>query len=136
MTIFTWLMDLATNNAFALIKMIELQNSSRFTLLQEQRRQKESLDDIVGLNTSLHIITPNSTAHSNGKLQCYLGNLRGIKKKSKSRYGILRRSPPPRHTQRSHTDQKTPPAKIDIGHIEPRSRTRKIDDSTVTRRSE
>ncbi|POM65749.1 Hypothetical protein PHPALM_18494 [Phytophthora palmivora] len=101
-----------------------------------KRRQKKSLADIVGLNTSLHIFTPISTAHSNGKRQCYLGNLRGIKKKSKSRYGILRRFPTPRHTQRSHTDHKTLPVKIDIGHVEPRSRTRKIDDSTATRRSE
>ncbi|ETP21916.1 hypothetical protein F441_04668, partial [Phytophthora nicotianae CJ01A1] len=53
-----------------------------------QKRTHDVIDDVVGADESLHIITPNSTQHSNGKLTCYLCSLRGMARKSK--YGCAK----------------------------------------------
>ncbi|GMF54288.1 unnamed protein product [Phytophthora fragariaefolia] len=102
MTLFIWLLDMATINAYALLKkttttsvtlhefkirIVEslTKNESAARLQkcrQEKKRQRESSEDIVGADTSLHIVTPNSTEHSNGKPKCYLCSLRGLSKKS------------------------------------------------------
>lgn len=105
MTLFTWLLEMATINAFALRKTTTdttptlrefkrriadclTQNEKAHRRQQsrrKQRRQRETLDEVVGVDVSMHIITPNSTVNSNGKLTCYLCSLRGIIKKA--RYG-------------------------------------------------
>ncbi|ETL77356.1 hypothetical protein L917_21703, partial [Phytophthora nicotianae] len=111
MTMFTWLMDIAIINAHTLVKTIrpttgkeislrefkrkiadvltsnEKQNKSRRDL-QKKKRSQESLDEIIGMDTSLHMITPNSTDHSKGRLLCHLCSLRNIKKKAK--YGCTK----------------------------------------------
>ncbi|POM69273.1 LOW QUALITY PROTEIN: Hypothetical protein PHPALM_14459 [Phytophthora palmivora] len=101
MTIFTWPLDTALINAYALLKRMgeqvptlrefkrkiadTLTRNERAIRRQQSRRQKkrqrETIDDFVGAVTSLHKITPNSTRNSSGKLKCYL--CRGISKKSK-----------------------------------------------------
>jgi hypothetical protein len=91
MTLFTWLIDLAIIYAFLLLKRTTTSTSSlrkfkrqiadsltrnekairRQRLRREKKRQREDLDDVVGSDISLHIITPNATRQSNGKLKCY-----------------------------------------------------------------
>ncbi|KUF95983.1 Bifunctional epoxide hydrolase 2 [Phytophthora nicotianae] len=111
MTIFTWMMDLAVINAHTLLTTVrptatqglalrefkrriaevltsgERQNKTR-RASQKKKRARETLDEIVGIDSSIHMITPNSTAHSSGKLLCHLCSLRNIKKKS--RYGCTK----------------------------------------------
>ncbi|KAG3071370.1 hypothetical protein PI125_g22766 [Phytophthora idaei] len=82
MTLFTWLIDLAIINAFALLKtatssiptLREFKRRIADTLtsnekdLRRQRLRREALDEVVGADTSFHIVTPSSTKYSNGKL--------------------------------------------------------------------
>ncbi|KAE8909690.1 hypothetical protein PF003_g5947 [Phytophthora fragariae] len=56
--------------------------------MQQKQRATETLEEIVGMDASLHMISPNSTEHSNGKLLCHLCSVRNIKKKS--RYGCTK----------------------------------------------
>jgi hypothetical protein len=108
MTLFTWLLDIATINAYPLLKRTTTSSitlrefkrriadsltksekeARRLKARRDQKRQREALEDVVGADSSLHIITPNSTTNSNGKLACYLCSLRGLSKKS--RYGCTK----------------------------------------------
>ncbi|POM66674.1 Hypothetical protein PHPALM_17429 [Phytophthora palmivora] len=106
MTLFTWLLDMAAINAFALLKRIAeghptlriadtSTRSEKAIRWQQVRRNKkrqcEALDDVVRADASLHIITPNSTTHGNGKLKCYLCSLRRINKKAQFGYTTCER---------------------------------------------
>ncbi|POM81448.1 LOW QUALITY PROTEIN: Hypothetical protein PHPALM_576 [Phytophthora palmivora] len=103
MTIFMWLLDIALIKAYSLLKRMgeqvptlrefkweiadTLTRSEKAIRSQQSHRQKksqrETIDEVVGSVISMHIITPNSTRNSSGKLKCYLCSLRGISKKSK-----------------------------------------------------
>ncbi|GMF43760.1 unnamed protein product [Phytophthora fragariaefolia] len=103
MSVFTWLLDVSIINAYALQRVIGGSTSARVALREfkreiadtltrnekklkqqrdwrQQKRKCDALDEAVGSVDSLHIITPNSTEHSNGKLTCYLCSLRGMAK--------------------------------------------------------
>ncbi|EGZ10404.1 hypothetical protein PHYSODRAFT_518952 [Phytophthora sojae] len=111
MSVFTWLLDISIINTYALERVIGGSASARVTLREfkreiadkltrnektlkqqrdrrQQKRKAGALDEAVGSVDSLHIITPNSTEHSNGKLTCYLCSLRGMAKKAK--YGCTK----------------------------------------------
>lgn len=106
MTLLTWALDLPKLHAFALMKHIQTQSNPPRTLRQfklrgcesltsaqravrkrkdAKRRRPEPLSGVVKGDTAHHVLTPNSTEHSSGKLVCYLCSLQGIT--SKSRFG-------------------------------------------------
>ncbi|GMF18251.1 unnamed protein product [Phytophthora fragariaefolia] len=107
--VFTWLLDLSIINAYALYRHLSDSTSTSATLREfkrniadaftrnekaakyqrdrrQRKRQTDGLDDAVDSDESLHVITPNSTQHSNGRLTCYLCSLRGMPSK-RSGYG-------------------------------------------------
>lgn len=108
MSLFTWVLDLSTINAFALMQHIQTKPKPPKTLREFKRRVCESLTlaqrtaaiqregqskkrcqrDVLPerVNTALHILTPNSREQSSGKLVCHLCSLQGIKA-VKSRFG-------------------------------------------------
>ncbi|OWZ04679.1 hypothetical protein PHMEG_00023377 [Phytophthora megakarya] len=104
MSILTWAIDLALINAFSLFKKVAGSAATRVTLREFKRRVAEKLTavqrsrmdkerrhqpatdqplhEVVGADSSLHALTPNSKQHSTGKLTCYLCSLRGFSKKA------------------------------------------------------
>ncbi|RLN74357.1 hypothetical protein BBJ28_00008624 [Nothophytophthora sp. Chile5] len=105
MSLFTWLLDLAVINAFALLREVNYEHWRNLTLREFKRRiaeemtaselraredkrrrerskRKQPICEVVGADSSLHIITPNSRLHSKGKLRCYLCSIRGLGKKA------------------------------------------------------
>ncbi|KUF85454.1 hypothetical protein AM588_10000940 [Phytophthora nicotianae] len=107
MSIFTWLLDLSLINAFALMHHIQANAKAPRTLREFKRRVCESLTNAQRgkarsssskrrrseptpqhdtINSGLHVLTPNSSDHSSGKLVCHLCSMRGTKT-SKSRFG-------------------------------------------------
>lgn len=99
-----WAMDLSLIKAFCLMKKIAPAECKHLSLREFKRRvaeqmtathfrqvrrkhqaapQRETVQAIVGADTSQHILTPNSTKHSKAKLTCYLCSLRGLPKMSK-----------------------------------------------------
>ena len=63
----------------------------KITTQKQLRIKKENIEitqEVVGFDMSYHMITPNSTSVSNGKLTCYLCSLRGLNRKAK--YGCTK----------------------------------------------
>ncbi|ETP17822.1 hypothetical protein F441_07844 [Phytophthora nicotianae CJ01A1] len=105
---FTWMMDVTILNAYTLIKTTrpsaveglstrefkrriadiltsnEKQNKRRREV-EAKKRATETLEEVVGMDTSLHMLTPNSTEDSSGKLVCHLCCLRNSKKEGSIR---------------------------------------------------
>ncbi|ETK85176.1 hypothetical protein L915_09965 [Phytophthora nicotianae] len=109
MNTLTWAMDMALINAFCIFNKVSGSACKRVTLREFKRRvaeqltlpqrvrmerkrrptpPAETLQEIVGMDTSVHTITPNSTKFSKGKLVCYLCTLRGLSKKASVREAL------------------------------------------------
>lgn len=110
MSLFTWALDLCIINAFALLREIQPASARSVTLREFKRRIAEELTKkqtaitkqtrekkrgreastvagIVGGISSEHILTPNSTAYSDGWLKCMLCSIRG--RQNRARWGCV-----------------------------------------------
>jgi hypothetical protein len=107
MSLFTWALDLCVINAYALlnevrpaatkiplrefkIRIAEQLTAKQLAITSAQRSKRKRADvnvsDVVGSITSNHVLTPNSTAHSDGQLKCKLCSIRGWQQRS--RWGV------------------------------------------------